>query len=239
MVRGEIEPVTVIRGDGDWWWAGSLQQGYEWLKTHEATWRDVALIINDDTEFASDFLEKGLAILRQHERTLLLAQCFDRDTGQRIDTGRQVNWRRLSFDQAVTLDQINCFTTRGLFLRVADFLNTGGFHPRILPHYLSDYEFTIRAHRKGLKLLSDPSLVICVDNNATGYHEVKNMTFGTYLKNFSRKSAANPFTWTAFITLACPWPWKLIHLIRVWENSARTLISSLARSIIKSGMTSK
>src|ERR1039458_2147123 len=62
MVRGEIEPVTVIRGDGDWWWAGSLQQGYEWLKTHEATWRDVALIINDDTEFASDFLEKGLGI---------------------------------------------------------------------------------------------------------------------------------------------------------------------------------
>ena len=32
MVRERIENLTVIRGNGDWWWAGSLQQGFNYLK---------------------------------------------------------------------------------------------------------------------------------------------------------------------------------------------------------------
>ena len=51
MVRSQIEPLTVIKGRGDWWWAGALQQGYEWLRSEARKPSDVVLIINDDTQF--------------------------------------------------------------------------------------------------------------------------------------------------------------------------------------------
>jgi GT2 family glycosyltransferase len=56
MVGEMIPLLTILRGKGDWWWAGSLQRGYEWLKSNsEVSSQDCVLIINDDTEFESDF----------------------------------------------------------------------------------------------------------------------------------------------------------------------------------------
>lgn len=230
---GEMIPLpTILRGKGDWWWAGSLQRGYEWLKSNsEVSPQDCVLIINDDTEFASDFLKKGLDILLKHKRTLVLAQSYDRKTLQLIDAGRHADWRRLRFDPAMSVDEINCLSTRGLFLRVSDFMETGGFYPRILPHYLSDYEFTIRAHKKGLKLISDPVLKIWLDSEATGYHQTgEDSVAGLPEKYFSKKSAYNPFAWTAFIALACPWPWKLLHWFGLWKSTACAFFSYFIRS---------
>jgi len=209
-----------------------LQQGYDWLKKQDPAKDDVVLIINDDTEIDADFLEKGLNILARHARTLLLAQCHDRVTGQLLDVGVHMDWRRLRFDQAVSTDAIDCLTTRGLFLRVCDFLETGGFHPRMLPHYLSDYEFTIRAHRNGFKLLTDPSLAIRVDNSTTGLHTFEAGVFRQQLVKYSRRSASNPIAWSAFIMLACPLPWKLAHLAGLWFFSVWSIISSLFKSIL-------
>lgn len=233
MVKGMIPNLTVLRGRGEWWWAGSLQKGYEWLKERKVVLSDCVLMINDDTEFKPDFLEKGLGILHKHERTLLLAQSYDRRTLEFIDAGRHVDWRRLRFNPAMSLEEINCLSTRGLFLRVSDLMETGGFHPRILPHYLSDYEFTIRAHKKGMKLLTDPALKIWLDSEATGYHELEeNSIIGLMKKYFSRKSAMNPLAWTVFIALVCPWRWKLIHWIGVWNRTAFAFINYFIHSTI-------
>jgi GT2 family glycosyltransferase len=231
MVGEMIPSLTILQGKGDWWWAGSLQKGYEWLVTQKAAPRDCVLIINDDTEFAADFLEKGLAVLRGHARTLVLARSYDRRTSQLIDAGRHVDWRRLRFEQAMSPEEINCLSTRGLFLRVSDLMETGGFYPRILPHYLSDYEFTVRAHRKGLKLLCDPSLQIRLDIDATGHHQLGNESFGDFSKKyFSKRSAYNPLAWTVFIALACPLPWKLIHWLGLWKSTAGAFITYFMRS---------
>lgn len=229
MVRSYISAITVIRGNGNWWWGGSLQQGYLWLKSKVIQSSDVVLIINDDTEFESDFLEKGVTLLRGFRNSLLLAQCYDRDTRKLIDAGVHVDWRRLRFEQASTPEQINCLSTRGVFLRVGDFYNIGGFYPRLLPHYASDYEFTIRACRKGLKLLTVPSLSLFVDQNTTGIHKMGNERFFTTLKKlFSQKSIPNPLMWTAFILLVCPWQYKAVNLLRVWFNAVLLLFSSLS-----------
>ncbi|MGA2151317.1 MAG: glycosyltransferase [Geobacteraceae bacterium] len=242
MVRVEITAVTVIKGEGDWWWAGSLQQGYNWLKTHDVPLSDIVLITNDDTHFEPDFFEKAVAILRDRERTLLLAQCFYSKTGDLNDAGVHVDWKRLTFHQAKTVEEINCLSTRGLFLKVGDLLATGGFYPKLLPHYLSDYEFTIRANHKGMKLLTDPSLKIWFDEEASGYHSLEEKSFLASLKRlFSIKSSRNPLAWTVFIALASPWPWKLTNWLRVlkaffenviecWKASRRPRLTSTGSS---------
>ncbi|WP_223209857.1 glycosyltransferase [Picosynechococcus sp. NKBG042902] len=37
MVEASIPNLTIIQGTGDWWWAGSLHQGYLWLKNKNLT----------------------------------------------------------------------------------------------------------------------------------------------------------------------------------------------------------
>jgi GT2 family glycosyltransferase len=231
MARDSIENLTVLRGSGDWWWAGSLQQGYLWLRAHSETWPNMLLIINDDTEFDANFLARGVDLLVGKERTLLLAHCYDRQNGEFIGSGVEVDWRDMSFREATAPERINCLSTRGLFLRVGDFLETGGFHPRLLPHYLSDYEFTIRAGRKGYQLCTDPSLVLRLDSDATGDHSYDTGSLSGFLKTFSHKSAANPIALAIFIALACPWPWKPFHLAKLCLDTGHDFVMSVLRSI--------
>lgn len=232
MIRKLISSITILKGRGNWWWAGSLQQGYEWLKSQNLPLNDVVLIINDDTNFKADFLEKAMQLLRKYSKTLLLAQCYNQKTRELIDAGVHVDWRKLAFEHAATPEEINCLSTRGLFLRVSDFFEIGGFYPKLLPHYLSDYEFTIRAQWKGMKLMTDPLLRLWLDDGATGYRQFKNRSFIDFLKKyFSKKSALNPLILTIFIALACPWQWKFLNWLRVWKGAVYQIISSLLVSI--------
>ncbi len=225
MVQKEVESCTVIKGKGDWWWAGSLQQGYHWLKSRNLPLTDLVLIINDDTEIEPDFLEKAVTILKHRKKTLLLAQSYNLKDGKLTDVGVHANWKRITFNQATAPEQINCLSTRGLFLRIEDFFEVGDFYPKLLPHYLSDYEFTIRAHRRGMRLMTDPSLKIWVNEDTTGYVEFEQDSFIENMKqNFSNKSMMNPIAWTVFIGLACPWPWKITGWLIVWK---RTLFQTL------------
>lgn len=227
MVRSEVSALTVLTGIGDWWWAGALQQGYNWLRNQEVKEQDLVLIINDDTEFETNFLENAVNLCREHSRSLLLAESSRRGSDSLVGGGVHVDWRSLTFREATTVDEINCLSTRGLFMAVKDFVALGGFFPKLLPHYLSDYEFTIRAQRRGMKLLAVKSLKIWVDEEATGYHQFDDETFKGFLKKyFSKKSDANPFAWTAFIGLACPWRWKLLNWMRVWYGTTVKLIKA-------------
>ncbi len=234
MVRSLIPSLTVIRGRGDWWWAGSLQEGYRWLKARNVFPEDMVLIINDDTEFDSDFLETGVSILRQIRDTLLLAQCYSRVNEQLLDAGVHVDWKKLSFTQASGPNEINCLSTRGLFMRVGDFLKIGGFYPRLLPHYASDYEFTIRANRKCLRLATDPRLRLRLDETSSGYHRIDAGSFIEFVrKYFSMKAPGNPFVLAAFVILACPPRWKLINMSRIFLGAVGTLSRQLVNSGIK------
>jgi GT2 family glycosyltransferase len=230
MVRDAIRNLTVIKGRGDWWWAGSLQQGINWLKSQHLSATDLILIINDDTEFEPNFLQTALDVLADRKETLLLAQSYSRQNGLLIDAGIHADLKRLRFKTPSGAEQLNCLSTRGLFFRVSDLDQIGGFHPRLLPHYLSDYEFTIRAHRKGMLLMTDPSLKVWLDERATGYHEISDESYNDFIMNyFSKKSSGNPLAWAAFVLLACPWPWKFINIFRVSAAALSILFSAALR----------
>ena len=217
MVCSEIGNVTVIKGWGDWWWAGSLQQGYLWLQRNSVSPEDMVLIINDDTEFEEDFLEKGRRFLESHSNTMLMAQVYSRESGDLVNTGVHVDWRSFRFDPLPKAEKINCLSTRGLFSRIRDFSRVGGFYPKLLPHYFSDYEFTIRAQRKGIKLATDPSVRLWMDENASGYHSLNGLSVKSYLQRLlSEKTPSNPIRLSFFVVLSCPWCYMPLNLLRVW-----------------------
>jgi GT2 family glycosyltransferase len=223
MVNQYLPNTVVLYGKGDLWWAGALQKGYEWLITN-AKDDDYCLVVNDDTVFNERFLEQGIEILNGSDRTLLLSQCYSQQTGLLLDNGVHVDWKKLSFDQAKSKEEINCLSTRGLFLRISNFKAIGGFYPRTLPHYLSDYEFTIRAFRKGYKLITDDTLKLYVDQETTGIHTISAKNIRDYLlKYFSNRNSSNPIHWIVFLWLSCPNPWKIYHIIRVIYRTVKEI----------------
>jgi GT2 family glycosyltransferase len=225
MVRERVTALTVLRGKGDWWWAGALQQGYRWLKRQTLSDDDIVLIINDDTEFDRDFLTNAVATLAP--RSLLLAQLYDQ-AGEFVEAGVRWDWRRFAWAGVKAAEGINCFSTRGLFLRARDFFEIGGFHPTLLPHYLSDYEFTMRAHRKGFALISDPRVFLRYNENLTGIRSNDETAIVKRAKrDLSIKSANNPVYWTSFILLACPVRHIPVNVAIVWTRFFGPLVRQI------------
>jgi len=224
MVRERIENLTVIRGNGDWWWAGSLQQGFNFLRNEGLSHDDYVLIINDDVVFGRDFLAKGISILDKNKQTLLLAQFQEGKNSPPQETGIHADLKTLSFPKASSSSDINCMPTRGLFLRWRDFADIGGFHPKILPHFLSDYEFTIRAHKKGYRCLTSPDVIVSQNLHETRKVSLDNSSYFSYLGSFfSIKSYYNPIYQISFIFLACPVRWIPRNLLRILFMTLRII----------------
>jgi GT2 family glycosyltransferase len=232
MVRGGIANLTVLRGKGKWWWGGALHQGYLWLLKQGVPADALILIMNDDTRFDPDFIASGVSCLAKHRRTLLMAECYDLSCETLLDRGAHAEWKTLSFGPAQSPQDVNCLATRGLFLRMADFREIGGFHPRLLPHYLSDYEFTIRAHKKKMLLRTDPSVKVRLNRESTGLQTVDAGNGAGLLESFfSLRSAYDLRSWTCFVLLACPFRYIPVNLFRLYANAGKcfySMIGSLA-----------
>lgn len=237
MVRAKINNLTILKGTGDWWWAGSLQHGIDWLERCGPDGQDIAVFANDDITFDAEFLEKAVDILDHHAGgTLLLPQLYDEVTGMPEESGIEADLTRLTFKPAVSPEKINCLSTRGLFMRIADLRRIGCFHPRLLPHYWSDFEFTIRAHRMGFALITSADIAVCLDRQQTGYRDLERCGLIEFVqKTFSKKSVLNPVYYSAFILLAGPMLSAPINIFRVWRDflgrMARRIRSSLSTYI--------
>lgn len=64
MVLSYIPETVIIKGDGNLWWAGALQKGYEWIKLN-AKDNELCLLINDDVIFEENFLDMAVKIMEE------------------------------------------------------------------------------------------------------------------------------------------------------------------------------
>ncbi len=233
-VRELVNPelLTVIKGKGYWWWAGSLQQGINWLKKHDVESSDIILIINDDVIFEPDFMENGLEFIRQHPKTLLLSRFYDVERSEIIETGVKADFWHMSFTDATSQEDINCLSTRGLFLTWNVLRRMGDFYPIMLPHYGSDYEFTMRATRKGFGMATVKDVVLIPDHSATGIREYEADSFADEIKvMFSKRCVYNPVYRTSLILLAFPVRYMPSNIFRVWAGAVWRLLKSLRKEL--------
>jgi GT2 family glycosyltransferase len=133
----------------------------------------------------------------------------------------------LRFRRVQDPERANCFSTRGLFLPARAFVRLGGFHVRLLPHYLSDYEFTIRARRRGFALDSSPEVKLWYNPATTGIRRPSRRTVRDYLaQTITTRSASNPFYWTTFVLLASPRRQLPRNVLIVWLRFVRGLLEA-------------
>ncbi len=219
-VIDQYKNTHVIYGNGNLWWAGSLQKGYEYLINNRGVADDdFVLIINDDTKIKKDYIDTGVKIMQQNPQCLLGSIAISEQSKKLSDAGKIIDWKRYKIENIKDGDKIGCLSTRGLFMTYESFKHLGGFHPKILPHYLSDYEYTIRATEKGYNLICDKTFFLLRNEDTTGIHSVKNINENIFTRlkiMFSPKYAQNPFYVSIFILLRCPLRYKISNLIKIW-----------------------
>lgn len=216
-VRAAYAPLEVIRGDGTWWWAGSLQRAFERLQALAIPDTDLVLIANDDTRFPPDYVEKAVHLVRDKPGSMLLSRLRDPVTGRIEESGLHMDFRSVTVKPAADSSSINCLSTRGLFVRWGDLKRVGPLHPRLLPHYWSDYEFTIRAMRVGIHGITTNCVWLEPDLTRTGTRDLSALVGWSFIAElFSIRCVINPIYKSTFIVLACPLKWVFRNLARTW-----------------------
>ncbi len=213
MVKAALPDAVILQGNGNLWWGGALHKAYQWVKQADVNVNDYVMLTNDDVVWDTAYLETALSVLKDKPNTLLTGYGVSIQTGEQVDGAVDFRFpavvaERISTPQA----EANCASTRSLFFRVSDWMKIGGFHPVLLPHYLSDYEWTIRAHKKGFVIYCTDTVRYGVNEATTGY---KKPTLRTV---FSKRSVSNPFYKLNFAFMAAPWGLKLRS---VWNQLKR------------------
>lgn len=188
-----------LRSESDLWWAGSINLAFRYLETCGLSESDLIMIINDDVILRKDFLSKGVELALQNPDSLIGANYQTEANKQIFEAGIRFDPKTLQFHVARCQLEINMLSTKGLIFAYREIQRVGSFTPKILPHYFSDYEWTFRAHKKGLKLRTFDTFNLLVDNSKTGLHDLsglKGMDFVRAL--FSKRYVMNPIYFISF-----------------------------------------
>lgn len=202
MVINNIPDSTIIYGNGKLWWGGALNEAYKWVLNNLDKNDEYIMISNDDIHFSDQYIENAIELLKSSPNTLITGRGYSSKTGELIDGSILWDFKsgKKSIIQGFSMTG-NCASTRSLFMRVGDFKKIGKFHPFLLPHYGSDYEWTLRAATKGLQIMTFPTIHYSFDEGTTGDNNYEKMTLK---KMFSKRSCVNPFYKLNFILLATP-----------------------------------
>ena len=234
VVLKKMPNSTIIRGDGNLWWGGALHKAYQWINNNlKENHMDYIMISNDDVTFDEKYLEIALKHLKEFPDALIAGKGYSSNSGKLLDTVLNINYKK-KWNESIYEPAINntgkCVSTRSLFMRIDTFLKVGDFHPILLPHYGSDYEWTIRASRKKFKIYNFDDLNFYYDENLTGYNFYDELTVK---RIFSKRSITNPIYKITYIMLTAPLQYLFIEIVKQIKRFAEKKI--YIGKIIKNG----
>lgn len=163
-LQAQVDVIT-LKGDGCLWWAGAVELGVQRALV-SAEDDDFMLLLNDDTTFGGDYVSTLVGVCRSNPGSLVGSALHEHGStpslvsiGPRINLNRVAIWDCLSElsaeerDNPAPIYEVDALAGRGMLVPVYALRKFGTLRPRLLPHYLADYEFSIRMKKNGMKLL--------------------------------------------------------------------------------------
>lgn len=228
MLAKELPEATVLKGNGNLWWGGAMRMGIDYV-LGKAKKGDFVLLMNDDTIFGSDYLRTIIGASKRYNRAIIGSICFDaRNKKKVIEAGVIMNWSRGRLDVPLRLPrdykkrkarEVDTFCGRGTLVPVEVFREVGNYSRR-LPHYLSDYEYFIRAKNAGFKLLISYKAVTYATKEFGGIKfRLQKIGLKRFLQEaFSRRSKSNIIDRINFILLAVPKGYRTKNLLKLFKG---------------------
>lgn len=175
-IAARFPGTTVLQGDGTLWWAGATNLG---IREALARGADFILTVNNDNLVEPGFLEPLVEAVTNVHRSLATAKMWDYDDRSFICSfGGRIDWHlgeirdynslrdRLNFDEPMECDWLHGSCT---LIPAGAFSELGLLDQKSYPQYHGDAEFSLRAQRRGYRLLVEPrSQVIHRSTISTG-----------------------------------------------------------------------
>jgi len=225
LIAEEFTRVQLVRGNGNLWWTGATNLGIRHALA-EASDADAILVINDDIEIDSDYVETLHRLRQSMPRTLIGSLLVDIDNPEVIwDGGRIVNWwtakfktlnsgRKLSeFGRDHYVD-VSLLTGSGTLIPIQVFREIGLYDDEHFQQ-CGDTELPVRAKNAGYRLIVSYAAVAkmhieATDGvNARSYYSIRELTkyfFGIksnfrlkYRFFFGLNTATNPLAFISFL----------------------------------------
>lgn len=201
--------VVEIRGDGNLWWGGAIEEGLKHVLP-ACQPDDYVLFLNNDTWFDGNFVEALVQASKENGGAAVGSVIHEegRDPPL-VSIGAKVNINRLAvWDVLSELSEtekrsparqyrVDALSGRGTLYPALLFQRHGSMRPRLLPHYMADYEIAMRFARAGIPLVVSSKAIVysppVYGNDASSLSWRKRL--------FGRRSAHNVFQRLIFYSL--------------------------------------
>lgn len=227
LIAEHFKEVQLLRGNGNLWWTGATNLGIRQAMA-QASESDAILVINDDLEVNSDYLETLRKLWKSTTKTVIGSVVVDIKSPEIIsDGGRIVNWwtakfkilnskRKLSEFAKDHYVEVSLLTGWGTLIPIQVFREIGLYDDKHFKQ-CGDTEFTVRAKNAGYHLIVSYAAIAKVHLeasdgvNISGYYSLRNLNkyFFNIKSNcrlkyrffFCLNTATNPFAFASFLFL--------------------------------------
>lgn len=202
--------VFVIKGDGNLWWGGAIDEGLKYVHSQCPTEDDYVLFLNNDTWFEPSYVKELVDASRQNGDAAVGSVIHEVDRapplvsiGARVNINRLAVWDRLSelspeeVRSPAAIYKVDALSGRGTLYPAMLFERYGRMHPRLLPHYMADYEVAMRFARHGVPLIVSSKAVVY--SPPVYGNDVSRL--GWWARLFSPRSSSNIIFRTCFYML--------------------------------------
>lgn len=213
-IRREFPDVIVLTSEKELWWAGAMALGIDHVLNTSANPDDFVLMMNNDTEFDSDFVEVLVRVARTEGAAVGALTVDVRDPSVILDAGEFIDWRNYAFPVKTTVepgetffDAVDVLPGRGTLVPIRMIREAGNVNSARFPHYIADYEFFARVKRRGFRLGVTYETTIRSDPTITGLAARpggRSSFFEAIRLQLSRRSMNNFFDHYRFIDVAAP-----------------------------------
>lgn len=215
-----------VPGSPDRFWAGAVCLGQQ--KVYKAARSDDRiLLLNVDNRFDPGFLRDYLAESRAHPDALLCA-LTQTQRGYLSSGCRMISWffalprhyftNRDREAELATLVPVDMLAGRALMGAAAIFRDVGYVDSDRFPHYSADYEYTLRAKRRGYELFVTTAVRVFNDIDNSGAKGLRDThPFAIRIRGlYSLRSAQNLTVRTRFVLRCYPKPCIPTGLVGNW-----------------------
>lgn len=224
LIAERFKEVQLLRGSGDLWWTGAINLGIQHVLA-SASENDAILVINDDLEIDSDYMQALYKVWRANPKTLIGSVVVDIKNPDIIaDGGWIVNWWTAKYNKLNPSERLSEFprdysadvsmlTGWGALVPVEVFRSIGLYDAKHFQQ-CGDTELTVRAKNAGYRLIVSYQAIVKVRLDASDavnvsscysikdlkryFFHIKSNCRLKYRWFFSVNTAKNPLAFVSF-----------------------------------------
>jgi GT2 family glycosyltransferase len=214
IISSEYPEVVLLRSKKNLWWGGAMAQGIVYAHKNSASHHDFILMMNDDTKFPKDYIEKMVDASVKYNSVVgsLMADANHPEAPPSV--GVYINWNKFFFssikinsEEKSYCNDIDTLPGRGTIIPIDIVRDVGNINVKKFPHYFADYEYFCRIKERGYTLFVTYETKIFMYPDKTGLVLNKKNKINIFKKiniYLSRRSKSNIFAQYNFIDTVAP-----------------------------------